>query len=73
MSNYTPPLPNSTATATVAPADYRHRACGRLLFRGVLMVGTVIEVRCPKCGKMHVIDTRVAGLTASKIPSLTMT
>lgn len=37
--------------------DYRHRApdCTRLLFTGYLPAGTYIEMRCPACGRMHVI------------------
>ena len=36
--------------------DYRHRVCGRLLFRGILVSGCVVEVRCPKCGRVAVFD-----------------
>ena len=32
--------------------DYRHRACNRLLFRGYLAPGSVLQIRCPKCGGM---------------------
>lgn len=47
----------------VAPArhaarrEYRHRAgqCSRLLFVGYLPPGTHIEIRCPACGRIHVI------------------
>lgn len=54
-----PPAP----AGDVAPADYRHKpGCGRLLFRGRLVVGTVIQIRCPKCGQLHVIDTRPASV-----------
>lgn len=35
--------------------DYRH-TCGRLLFRGRLSPGTRIEIRCPKCGRIHIIE-----------------
>ena len=37
--------------------DYRHRSqtCNRLLFSGFLAAGTEIEIRCPACGRMHVI------------------
>lgn len=51
------------ATATHAPRrryrrEYRHRLgeCSRLLFVGYLSPGTHIEMRCPACGKLHVID-----------------
>lgn len=37
--------------------DVRHN-CGRLLFRGALVPGTVIQIRCPKCGMMAVFDMR---------------
>ena len=33
--------------------DYRH-TCNRLLFRGYLADGSVIKIRCPKCGKMAI-------------------
>lgn len=53
----------SVTTLTAAPAhrnarrEYRHRAsdCGRLLFVGYLPPGTHIEIRCPACGRVHVI------------------
>lgn len=32
--------------------DYRHRKCNRLLFRGYLSPGSIIQIRCPKCGGM---------------------
>jgi len=37
---------------------YRHRVrdCGRLLFVGYLPPGTYIEIRCPTCGRIHVIQ-----------------
>lgn len=42
--------------------EYRHRAgaCGRLLFVAYLPPGTHIEMRCPACGRMHVIDIPAA-------------
>lgn len=53
----------TTAIATLAPRrryrrEYRHRLgeCSRLLFVGYLPPGTHIELRCPACGRMHVID-----------------
>ena len=45
----------------VAAADYRHN-CGRLLFRGVLMEGSHIAIRCPKCGKMAVYEAKPLGV-----------
>lgn len=41
--------------------EYRHRAsdCARLLFVGYLPPGTRIEIRCPSCGRMHVIEVEV--------------
>lgn len=55
------------ATATHAPRrryrrEYRHRLgeCSRLLFVGYLPPGTHIEMRCPACGRMHVIDVPAA-------------
>ena len=38
--------------------EYRHRAghCSRLLFTGILAPGSRIEIRCPACDKMHVIE-----------------
>lgn len=53
----------------VAPArhmtrrEFRHRAgdCGRLLFVGYLPPGTHIEIRCPACGRIHVIHVEPAG------------
>lgn len=40
-----------------ARQEYRHRGrqCSRLLFVGFLPPGTHIEIRCPACGRMHVI------------------
>jgi hypothetical protein len=39
--------------------EYRHRSghCSRLLFTGYLGPGTRIEMRCPACGRIHVIET----------------
>ena len=44
-----------------ARREYRHRArdCGRLLFVGYLPPGTRIEIRCPSCGRMHVIEVDI--------------
>jgi hypothetical protein len=57
---------NSTAAIAIGPwrrarREYRHAAaqCSRLLFVGYLPPGTHIEIRCPACGRVHVID--VAG------------
>ncbi len=38
--------------------EYRHRAgqCSRLLFTGILAPGSRIEIRCPACDRMHVIE-----------------
>lgn len=38
--------------------EYRHRLgnCARLLFVGTLPPGTYIEIRCPACGRLHIID-----------------
>lgn len=59
------------ATATHAPRrryrrEYRHRLgeCSRLLFVGYLPPGTHIEMRCPACGRMHVIDVPAAATVA---------
>lgn len=59
-------ISNSTAVtqtavfATIRPIrrEYRHHSgqCGRLLFVGYLPAGTHIEIRCPACGRLHVID-----------------
>jgi len=59
-------ITNSTAVtqtvvfATMRPIrrEYRHHSgrCGRLLFAGYLPAGTHIEIRCPACGRMHVIE-----------------
>jgi len=46
-----------TAALRVAAADYRHN-CGRVVFRGVLVEGSHIEMRCPKCGKMAVYEAK---------------
>jgi len=53
----------SITRVTVTPSrygmrrEYRHRApdCSRLLFVGYLPPGAYIEIRCPACGRMHVI------------------
>ena len=42
----------------VVKYDIRHN-CGRLLFRGFLVKGTKIDIRCPRCNKMMVIDTSI--------------
>lgn len=56
-----------TATLTLSTwrhvrHEYRHRQaqCSRLLFVGYLPPGTHIEMRCPSCGRMHVIDIPAA-------------
>lgn len=49
--------PGGAPASPPAKLDVRH-SCGRLLFRGLLAAGSVIEIRCPRCGRMHVIDTR---------------
>jgi phage FluMu protein Com len=41
--------------------DYRHH-CNRLLFRGSLPSGTYIEIRCPKCGRMHVLNANTTSV-----------
>lgn len=35
--------------------QYRHNVgdCNRLFFEGYLPPGAVIEIRCPRCGKMY--------------------
>ena len=48
------------------PHDYRCRnniqikgsvrGCGRFLLRAALVPGAYIEIRCPKCGRMTVIE-----------------
>ena len=40
----------------VAKFDIRHN-CGKLLFRGFLVKGTKIDIRCTRCGEMMHIDT----------------
>lgn len=49
---------------------YRHRGgqCSRLLFVGHLPPGTYIEIRCPACGRLHVIYVTEAGLVDSEQP-----
>ena len=38
--------------------EFRHRYqdCSRLLFVGYLAPGSRIEIRCPSCGRMHIIE-----------------
>jgi len=55
MTNEKPLTTKEEKLPLVSPADYRHN-CGRLLFRGVLMVGSRVEMRCPKCGKLAVYE-----------------
>lgn len=62
---------NTTAVITAAGwrharHEYRHRGgqCSRLLFVGYLPPGTHIEIRCPACGRMHVIDVPPAPAAA---------
>lgn len=45
-----------------ARREYRHRTpqCSRLLLVGYLPPGTHIEIRCPACGRVHVIDVDAA-------------
>ena len=47
----------TTPARRMARREYRHRAaqCSRLLFVGYLPPGTHIEIRCPACGRIHVI------------------
>lgn len=55
---------NTTGVTALSPRwrharrEYRHtaRECSRLLFIGHLAPGTYIEIRCPACGRMHVIQ-----------------
>lgn len=44
--------------------DYRHRKCNRLLFRAYLEPGTVIQIRCPKCGGMVMLKSSENGTEA---------
>ena len=37
------------------------RSCGRFLLRACLAHGAYIEVRCPKCGRMTVIEFDTLG------------
>ena len=48
--------------------EYRHRPCGRLLFVASLPPGTRIEIRCPACGQMHIIDVPVPVPPADSSP-----
>lgn len=50
------PLGSAVPLTSVNPADVRCRHCGRLLFRAVIARGCWLEIRCPKCGQMRVID-----------------
>lgn len=34
----------------------KKRSCGRFLMRALLEPGCYIEIRCPKCGRMSVLD-----------------
>lgn len=47
---------DGTKGQKVARHDYRHH-CNRLLFRAYLAPGTNIQIRCPKCGQMAVIQS----------------
>lgn len=61
-------MSNGTAVTFLSPPwrhtrrEYRHaaRECSRLLFVGYLPPGTHIEIRCPACGRMHVIQVDAA-------------
>lgn len=44
---------NGRQIAVIKPRDYRHD-CGRLLFRGILTAGSLVEIRCPRCGRMAI-------------------
>jgi hypothetical protein len=58
----TAPANGKTQHARPAPpVDIRHN-CGRLLFRAVIPLGLYLEIRCPKCGRVHVVDTRLGPL-----------
>lgn len=50
MTDYSPPLP--------VPIDVRCR-CGRKLARAIIVAGCLLEIRCPKCGRLHIVDARV--------------
>lgn len=38
--------PSNGGTKKAAPRDYRCNVCGRLMFRGILQPGTVIQIAC---------------------------
>ena len=38
------------------PHDYRCRHCARLLFRCWLEPGSFVEIRCPRCGRLSVVE-----------------
>ena len=48
----------TTASSNGHRHDYRCRSetCSRLLFRAYLAPDTKVEIRCPKCGAVHVFD-----------------
>ena len=61
-SNGSEPVAKKTALNLALPmVDVRHN-CGRLLFRAAIPTGLLLEIRCPKCGKLHVIDTRLTSV-----------
>lgn len=47
--------------------EYRHgtASCQRKLFDAYLPPGTYIEIRCPKCGRMHVISVPLISLNGT--------
>jgi len=42
--------------------DYRCPICGRLWFRAYFVIGTVLQIRCPKCGAFHVVGKNNMGM-----------
>ena len=38
--------------------EYRCRGCSRLLLRGIIPIGGMIDCKCPRCGKHFIYDRR---------------
>jgi len=50
-------IDNNGNRPKVVKYDYRCVRCGRLWFRAYLGPGTMISIRCPKCGCMGVLKS----------------
>ncbi len=55
--------------------DYRCAGskCSRLLFRAILMPGTVVDIRCPRCNTMNVVGVALYGTSTMSVAGRAVT